>query len=123
MDRIEIIKNTIERNSKMMKKHTLRIQELKDELDRIDSQIKWAPVSDMDEEMEKDLRGFYKTDIGGILYMINPELTKETIKNSRARELSEKRVPLQNELDTLIREKERLRNENLRLREEARNLK
>jgi hypothetical protein len=28
-----------------------------------------------------------------------------------------------NELDTLIREKERLRNENLRLREEARNLK
>jgi hypothetical protein len=87
MDRIESIKNTIERNSKMMKKHTLRIQELKDELDSIDSQIKWAPVSDMDDEMEKDLDEF-KTGIGGILYMISPELSKETIKNARARELS-----------------------------------
>ncbi len=123
MDRIESIKNTIERNSKMMQKYSIRIQELKDELDRIDSQIKWAPVSDMDEEMEKDLHGFCKTDIGGILYMISPELTKETIKNARARELSEKRIPIQSELNTLIREKERLRSENLRLREEARNLK
>ena len=125
MDRIDSIVRTIERNSKLMKEYNLRIQELKDKLDSIDSQIKWAPHAEMDEKMENEA---YDMRLGqfnpiGIVSLVKPELVNNAVKNSRVKELESKRVPLQNELDTLIREKERLRQQNIQLRLEAQEIK
>lgn len=94
MDRIEEIKTIIEYNSKMMSKYNQRIQELKVELDKIDSQIKWVPVAELDEKEEKDawcLRHF-----------LLPSDAADLARGSRVIELENKRKPIQNELDALI---------------------
>lgn len=127
MDRIDEIKNTIERNSKMIQKYSIRIQELKEELNSIDSQIKWVPHAELDEKMEKEsyeMRVFNgHVDPFGVVLPVTPSATDKKARQNRAKELEKKRISLQEELDTLIREKERLRDDNLRLREETRNLK
>ena len=53
MGRIDEIKVIIENNSRTIKKLTLKIQELKEEIEKTDSRIKWIPSSELDEEGEK----------------------------------------------------------------------
>lgn len=125
MDRIDSIVRTIERNSKLMKEYNLRIQELKDELDSIDSQIKWAPHVEMDEKMENEARDMRLGEYNpiGLVLLVKPELANDAVKNSRVKELEGKRVPIQKELDYLLLEKERLRQQNIQLRLEAQEIK
>ena len=121
MDRIDSIVRTIERNSKLMKEYNLRIQELKDELDSIDSQIKWAPHAELDDKMEKEVYDMRLT--VGLAAVIFSSATNDAIKNSRVQELEKKRAPLQKELDRLLKEKEKLRQENISLRQQAETIK
>lgn len=129
MDRIDSIVRTIERNSKLMKEYNLRIQELKDKLDSIDSQIKWVPSSALDDKMEKDAynqRHTYDVAdlIGDIVTGTKPLSSCDVVaKVNRIEELEKKRVPIQKELDYLLLEKERLRQQNIQLRLEAQEIK
>lgn len=129
MDRIDSIVRTIERNSKLMKEYNLRIQELKDKLDSIDSQIKWAPHAALDDKMEKD--AYYARSaineadlVSAIIARENPyQAANAGVVASRIEKLEKERVPIQNELDYLLLEKERLRQQNIQLRLEAQEIK
>ena len=118
MDRIEEIKTMIESNSRTIKKLTLKIQELKEEIEKIDSRIKWIPASELDEEGYKKANKIVERwDIHGTPY------AEKEAKSEQISELMGKREKLIKDLDYYAQEKEKLKQENINLRSELETLK
>ena len=125
MGRIDEIKVIIENNSRTIKKLTLKIQELKEEIEKIDSRIKWIPASELDEEGEKIVNR-------RLTYYPNPRTmpgetpysyVKEFAKEEQILKLKKKKEKLSKELDSYIVEYDRLKKENINLRLELEKIK
>ena len=116
MDRIEEIKILIERNSKAIDKYSIKIQEIKSELNYIDSRIKWIPASDLDEKGERRASRMAND-------YISLGEAKKIVKEEQVLEQKKKRELVQLELENTILEKENLKKENTLLRLELDEIK
>ncbi len=119
MDRIEEIKILIERNSKAIDKYSIKIQEIKSELDYIDSRIKWIPASDLDEKGERRASRMANNRHNHI----SLGEAKKIVKEEQVLEQKKKRELVQLELENTILEKENLKKENTLLRLELDEIK
>ena len=125
MDRIEEIKTKIEQNSRTISKFSTRIQELKDEIDKIDSRIKWIPSSELDEEGRR--KANRRLEHYPNIHIMPGETpfsyVNESIKDEQIMELKKKRDVLLKELESCTKEKDRLKEENITLRSKLETLK
>ena len=120
------IKIKIERNSKRISEYNQRIQELRVKLDKLESQIKWAPAVDLTDE-DKAKLGY--TSLITSLIDVMPckselpsgktrSVSAQGIIECNVRDLQRERDSVKKELDYVMQMKEKLREENLVLREE-----
>ena len=125
MDRIEEIKTKIEQNSRTISKYTIRIQELKEEIEKIDSRIKWIPSSELDEEGRRKANRRLLYDPR--FYVMPGEKTfpwvEESAKSKQIEELRHKRESLIKDLDYYTQEKENLKEENISLKSKLETIK
>ena len=121
MNKIEEIAFRIERNSKKISEYTSRIQELRVKLDKIESQIKWAPAVDLTVEDKQKITYPHLIDLMPCESNYPSGRTRTVAEQAaverNVRELQDRRNSIKRELDYVINLKEGLRKENLALRE------
>ncbi len=116
------IKIKIERNSKKISEYNQRIQELRVKLDKLESQIKWAPAVDLTDEDKAKLSYTSLIDVMPCKSELPSGKTRSVsaqgIIERNVRDLQRERDSVKKELDYVMQMKEKLREENLSLREE-----
>ena len=129
MERIEGIKRKIESNSRTIDKCSLKIQELKEEIDKIDSRIKWIPEVELSDEGNKKLA---RNTLGYGAFDSMPlkdedarylSRAKSNVKDEEIIELKNKREILEKDLEKYTLEKDNLKKENISLRRELNEIK
>ncbi len=116
------IKIKIERNSKKISEYNQRIQELRVKLDKLESQIKWAPAVDLTDEDKAKLSYTSLIDVMPCKSELPSGKTRSVsaqgIVECNIRDLQRERDSVKKEIDYVMQMKEKLREENLVLREE-----